>query len=216
VLEENPSADKDEQNRRKKLSKQLKRLNGLLTPMSKYYASEMSVRVSNDAVQVLGGSGYMADYPVERHLRDARITTIYEGTSQLQVVAAVRGVCSDAFEGYVAELEEKTYTEALLAGLREKLLAARGQIQQAIAKVKEVGGNYMDLSGRRLVDAAAVVIIGHHLLRQAAKDDRKKRVARRYIETGLHNLRRDLDVVMSADRSALEEYATLAGQPAAA
>jgi len=50
------------------------------------------VRVANDALQVLGGSGYMKDYPVERYLRDARITTIYEGTSQLQIVAAVRGV----------------------------------------------------------------------------------------------------------------------------
>ena len=55
----------------------------MLTPMSKYYASEMSMRVANDADPVLGGSGYMKDYPAERHLRDARITTIYEGTSQL-------------------------------------------------------------------------------------------------------------------------------------
>ena len=49
-----------------------------------------------DAIQVLGGSGYMKDYAAERYLRDARITTIYEGTSQLQVVAAVRGVTSGA------------------------------------------------------------------------------------------------------------------------
>ncbi len=66
-------------------------VNGLLTPMSKYYASEMSMRVANDAIAVLGGSGYMKDYASERHLRDSRITTIYEGTSQLQVVAAVAG-----------------------------------------------------------------------------------------------------------------------------
>ena len=51
-----------------------------------------------DTIQVLGGSGYMKDYAAERYLRDARITTIYEGTSQLQVVAAVRGVSSGAFE----------------------------------------------------------------------------------------------------------------------
>jgi alkylation response protein AidB-like acyl-CoA dehydrogenase len=72
----------------------LKRVNGMLTPMSKYYASEMCMRVANTAIQVLGGSGYMKDYAAERYLRDARITTIYEGTSQLQVVAAVRGVSS--------------------------------------------------------------------------------------------------------------------------
>ena len=60
--------------------------------MSKYYCSEMCNRVAYDAIQVLGGSGYMKDYAAERYARDARITTIYEGTSQLQVVAAVRGV----------------------------------------------------------------------------------------------------------------------------
>ena len=81
----------------------------MLTPMSKYYASEMCVRVSNTALQVLGGSGYMTDYPAERYLRDARITTIYEGTSQLQLVAAVRGVCSGSFEKRVAEYEQASY-----------------------------------------------------------------------------------------------------------
>lgn len=211
VLEVCPPADREELNRLKKLSKSYKRLNGMLTPMSKYYCSEMSVRVANDAVQVLGGSGYMADYPVERHLRDARITTIYEGTSQLQVVAAVRGVCSDAFEKYVEELEQRTYSDGLLGELKQKLVAGRQLIQQAVAKVKEVGGNYMDLSGRRLVDAAAVVIIGHLLLRQATACARKKCVARRFIELGMHNLRRDIDVVLSGDKSAMEEYAVLAG-----
>ena len=66
--------------------------------------------MANDAIQVLGGSGYMKDYAAERYLRDARITTIYEGTSQLQVVAAVRGVSSGAFETCVAELETKAST----------------------------------------------------------------------------------------------------------
>ena len=93
-----PPLDKEEEKRRKQLSRTLKRINGMLTPMSKYYCSEMCIRVANDAIQVLGGSGYMKDYAAERYLRDARITTIYEGTSQLQVVAAVRGVTSGAFE----------------------------------------------------------------------------------------------------------------------
>ena len=57
------------------------------------------------AIQVLGGSGYMQDYAAERHLRDARITTIYEGTSQLQVVAAEKGVTSGTFEKYVEGFE---------------------------------------------------------------------------------------------------------------
>jgi len=111
VLEFKTPSDPAEVKRRRADARVLKRLNGMLTPMSKYYASETCVRVANDAVQVLGGSGYMRDYPAERYLRDARITTIYEGTSQLQIVAAVRGVCSGAFQKHVEEMEQKTYED---------------------------------------------------------------------------------------------------------
>ena len=79
----------------------------MLTPMSKYYCSEMCDRVAYNAIQVLGGSGYMKDYAAERYLRDARITTIYEGTSQLQVVAAVRGVSSGAFETWTERVRQE-------------------------------------------------------------------------------------------------------------
>ena len=85
----------------------------MLTPMSKYFCSEMANRVAYDSIQVLGGSGYMRDYAVERHARDARITTIYEGTSQLQIVAAVRGVCSGTCEKYLAELAQQNYDPEL-------------------------------------------------------------------------------------------------------
>ncbi len=58
--------------------------------MAKLYASEMCERVASAAIQVFGGYGYVADFPVERHYRDARITEIYEGTSEIQriVIAA--------------------------------------------------------------------------------------------------------------------------------
>ena len=68
--------------------------------------SEMACRVANQAIQVLGGSGYMKDYAAERYMRDARITTIYEGTSQLQVVAAVRGVASGGLRELRGRLRE--------------------------------------------------------------------------------------------------------------
>ena len=69
----------------------------------------------------------------------------------------------------------------------------------------------MDLYGRKLVDSAAVVIIGHLLLSQAAANDRKRRVARRFIESSLPTVRRNIDLVLSGDKSVLEEYETLAG-----
>ena len=205
--------DQEDRKRRKNLARYVKRLNGMLTPMSKYYASEMAVRVTNDALQVLGGSGYMADYPVERYLRDARITTIYEGTSQLQIVAAVRGVCSDAFEKRITELEESEYTDGLLHGLKQKLIEGKDLVRKGIAKVKQEGGSYMDLYGRKLVDAGICVLIGHLLLAQAANNTRKRHVARRFIETGLISIRRDIELVMSGDKSVTENYEILAGPP---
>ena len=54
------------------------------TSVAKYYATESAVECANLAIQVHGGSGYVDDYPVERYLRDARVTTLYEGTSQIQ------------------------------------------------------------------------------------------------------------------------------------
>jgi hypothetical protein len=170
VLELHPPTDKDEAKVRKELGRTIKRLNGMLTPMSKYYASEMCNRVADTALQVLGGSGYMTDYPAERYLRDARITNIYEGTSQLQIVAAVRGVCSGAFEKRILEFEAALAAIAdnpLAAELQPKLVEARMHVLNAITFVKSQSTEYMDLMGRRLVDAAAAVYIGHLLLQQA-------------------------------------------------
>ncbi len=213
VMEFNPPTDPDEMKRRRADSRMFKRLNGMLTPMSKYYASEMSIRVANDAIQVLGGSGYMQDYPVERYLRDARITTIYEGTSQLQIVAAVRGTCSGAFETFTTEREAAEYDDPALAALKQKLVEAKQRVLEGIQFVKQRGNEYMDLAGRKLVDAAAVVIIGHLLLKQASVNERKRSVARRFIETHLPTLRRDLELVGSGDASANAEFDHIAGPP---
>ncbi|MGB9625488.1 MAG: acyl-CoA dehydrogenase family protein [Phycisphaerae bacterium] len=211
VLEFHKPTDPEELKRRKADARTLKRLNSMLTPMSKYYASEMAVKVANDALQVLGGSGYMQDYPVERYLRDARITTIYEGTTQLQIVAAVRGVCSGAFEKHVEEFEKHEYHDALLAGLKAKLVEGKQLVLKGIAFIKERGTEYMDLHGRRLVDSAIAVLIGHLFLRQAAANERKRQVAKRFIEQALPTLRRDIEVICSGDQTAVQEYEVLAG-----
>ncbi len=220
VLETNPPADKDEIKRRKGDARVLKRLGSMLTPMSKYYASEMCVKVAGDALQVLGGSGYMADYPAERHLRDARITTIYEGTSQLQIVAAVRGVCAGTLEKHLEAFERHEYLDKQLGALKQKLAEGKELVLEGIAAVKQRGANYMDLHGRRLVDAALAVLIGHLLLKQAAAtvgpasgpvNERKRLVAQRFIDNNLEAIRRDVALINSGDRLVLEEFETLAG-----
>ena len=62
------------------------------TSIAKYYASEAAVRAANDAVQIFGGYGYSDDYPVERYYRDAKVATIYEGTSQIQKLIIAESV----------------------------------------------------------------------------------------------------------------------------
>jgi len=203
--------DDAEKKQRKQLSRAYKRLNSMLTPMSKYYCSEMCIEVANTTVQVLGGSGYIKDYAAGRYLRDARITTIYEGTSQLQIVAAIRGVTSGTFEQYAAELEEKNYDDAALAELKQKLVAAKQTILEAIQFVKTQSNSYVDLHARRLVDSAIAVIVGHLLLDQATADDRKKVVARRFITSRLPEINKNCEVVRSGDATPIDEYELLAG-----
>jgi alkylation response protein AidB-like acyl-CoA dehydrogenase len=60
--------------------------------MAKLFASDMAMKVTTDCVQILGGYGYISDYPVERMMRDAKITQIYEGTNQIQRVVIARAL----------------------------------------------------------------------------------------------------------------------------
>ncbi len=216
VLEWGENLAPDEKKRRKKYSRELKRVNGMLTPMAKYYCSEMCIRVADNAIQVLGGSGYMKDYAAERYLRDSRITTIYEGTSQLQVVAAEKGVTSGVFANWIEPHEGKQYDDPELAEMQARLVEARSRIQEAIQFAKSTGGAYLQLSGRKLVDAAIAVMIGHLFLGQAEKNDRKKAVARRFLQRELPVVRMNCEVVCAGDAAPYEQYTLLAGPVPAA
>lgn len=216
VLETRADLPADEKKRRQQLARQLKRINGMMTPMAKYFCSEMACTVSNQAIQVLGGSGYMKDYAAERYFRDARITTIYEGTSQLQIVAAVRGVASGAFEHWTAEWDTRSYDDPLLMQLRDQLVEAKSKVLEAVRYVKTQSTQYLDLAGRRLVDSAIAVIIGHLLLGQGAVNPRKKVVARRFLSQQLPVLQTNVAQVLSGDMSPLTEYEVLAGPVPAA
>jgi len=203
----------DEKKDLKKLSRRYKRIDGLLTPMSKYYASEMSMRVANDAMAVLGGSGYMKDYPVERHLRDARITTIYEGTTQLQIIAAVRGVSSGMAQTVVEMiLQAQPDWPEDLAPLVEQIHAGLDDLGEAVAFIKDQGGTeYMDLYGRKIVDMGVTLIIGALFCDQATAKEEKKAVARRWLAAKMPELRMNKELICSGDRSIMADFETLAG-----
>ena len=202
----------------------------MLTPMSKYYCSEMCNSVAYDSIQVLGGSGYMRDYACERFARDARITTIYEGTSQLQIVAAVRGVASGTAEKFMVELAGKNY-DSEVADLLEILTEGRELLSEAAAYVKQQGTEYMDLYGRPLVDIAIDLINGYLFCSQASskvdmevpiadgsKGDKtiqmKKRkaiLADRYISKNAPKIAAMAKLITSGDKSSFTDYETLIG-----
>ena len=230
-LELNPPADKAKLKSLKEQSRRFDRLASMLTPMSKYICSEMANRVSYDSIQVLGGSGYMRDYAVERHARDARITTIYEGTSQLQIVAAVRGVCSGTAEKYLAELAQKEYAPEL-KDLLAKLAEGTKQLFSAVAFVKQQGADYMDLYGRPLVDIAMDLIVGYLFcdyasskveMNVAVEDSdeskeqtipmtkRKAIVARRFITKNAPKIAALAQLICSGDKSSFTDFAALIG-----
>jgi hypothetical protein len=190
----------------------------------------MANRVAYDSIQVLGGSGYMRDYAVERHARDARITTIYEGTSQLQIVAAVRGVCSGTFEKYLAEMSQKNYDPAL-KDILAKLAEGAEQLKNAVAFVKEQGTGYMALYGRPLVDIAINLIVGYLFCDQASSKvdmlvdvesetntgqtiqmkKRKAIIARRFITKNSPSIAALVQLICSGDKSTLSDFPALIG-----
>jgi len=231
-LRGNDGRDKAEAKQLKNESRKYKRYAAMLTPMSKYYCSEMCNTVAYDSIQVLGGSGYMRDYACERHARDARITTIYEGTSQLQIVAAVRGVCSGTAEKFIAELVQQQF-QPEVKDLLDKLVEGAEQLKKSVAFVKDNGNEYMDLYGRALVDIAIDLITGFLLCGQAstkvdmevaAAEDgvtdngktipmrqRKAMLARRYITKNAPKIAALAELICAGDKSTFTDYETLIG-----
>ena len=141
------------------------------TPLAKMFASEYANEVAYDSIQIHGGSGYMKDYACERLYRDARIMNIYEGTTQLQVVAAINHVTKGTYLEQIMRYEENPRTEATKA-MGEQMVELRKVYEQVVERVetidKEATG-YKEFHSRRLVEIAGYIIISHIMLRQAAE-----------------------------------------------
>ncbi len=150
--------------------KAYQKLADIFTPMSKGLSSEVCNQVAYDALQIHGGSGFMKDYPIERIYRDARITSIYEGTTQLQVVAAVRGVTTG---GYLAQMKayEAMEVKPELLGYRNYISEMTSEYEEAVKMVMETANNeYTDFHARRLVEMAGNIMMSHLLVLDTNRD----------------------------------------------
>ncbi len=178
ALSEKRSLEKEE----KQQMKMFNRRADVLTPLQKLINSEYCNQIAYDSLQIHGGSGYMKDFPIERIYRDARITNIYEGTSQLQVVAAIRGVGNKAYLNIIREYEAKEVTPDL-EYLRKTLAKMTDQYEKAVKRVQEENDSeFTDFHARRLVEAAGNIIMGHLLVLDAARDPEYKRSADIFIK----------------------------------
>lgn len=151
----------------RKEQKNFSKLADSLTPLAKGMNSEYCNQNTYDAIQIHGGSGFMMDYPIQRYYRDARITSIYEGTTQLQVVAAIRYVTNGSYLAQAREFEQAEVSEAMKP-LVARAKAMADKLEEATARVKEAGdAAFHDICARHLVEMAADVIMLHLLIHNA-------------------------------------------------
>jgi len=183
----------------------------LFTSLLKCYTTEMANRVCYDALQVHGGVGYTRGFAVERLCRDARITSIYEGTTQLQVVAAtgaiMKGTVSKRLKDY-----ESNYGLQQVPELFEGAKKLRGMLESAIVHVQEkADSTYIEYHARRLVDMAADTIISYLLCISALASDKKKKIAALFISKTIHKIKSTLDYIRSDDKSLIEFHRDIIG-----
>ncbi len=176
------------------------------TPMGKGMTTEYANQNAYDAIQIHGGSGFMKDYACERIYRDARITNIYEGTTQLQVVAAIRHVTTGTYLSRIREYEAINYKPEL-GDLKKKLMAMTETYEKLVAMVLDTKDNeYLDFQARRLVEAGAHCVMGYLLLQDANVDETYRRSAEVYINYGQAEVNKINGYISSFDMEDLGYY----------
>ncbi len=188
------------------------------TPLAKGLTSEYCNQNAYDCIQVHGGSGFMKDYACERVYRDARITSIYEGTTQLQVVAAIRHVFTGTYMQLIDQYAAMEVSEEL-AAQKEILVAMTAQYKAAVEKVHTINdAAYSDFMARRLVEMAGNIVMGYLLVtdasRNAASDDKEiaaaaadlARSAKVYINLGRAEVARNAEFVANVQPEDMATY----------
>ena len=200
-LVEKGNATAEERN----LQKYYTKLAAQMTPMCKALCTEGANSIAYDTIQIPGGTGYMRDFNAERYYRDARITNIYEGTTQLQVVAAIGGVMQRDADQRMAELFA-IELPAELAALRDKLKALHAKQLEAVKFVAEkrtAEGEkdiaYHDLVARSLVEMETMILVGLLLLRDGAISAERAPIAERFVLDAVSEFERRYLVVTSGD-----------------
>lgn len=179
----------------RKEHKTYKRLADAYTPILKLISSEYCNQIAYDSLQVHGGTGFMKDFPIERIYRDARITTIYEGTSQLQVVAAIRGVTTNTLLKQIKEYENYC-DDSRLEYLKRTLINMTSDYEVAVKAVTEENNTeYIDFHARRLVEMAGNIIMGYLLVLDTIRDSQYEESAKIFINKARSENKEKIDYI---------------------
>lgn len=149
--------------------KKYTRLADAFTPIAKGMNSEYANQNTYDAIQVHGGSGFIMEYKSQRLYRDARIFSIYEGTTQLQVVAAIRYITNGTYASMIQEMLQNEVS-AEMQPLKERVVKMVAKLEEAIEKVKEDNNQeVLDFLARRLYNMTGDVIMSLLIIEDASK-----------------------------------------------
>ena len=147
--------------------KKYSRLADAFTPMAKGMNSEYANQNAYDAISIHGGSGFIMEYKCQRLYRDARIFSIYEGTTQLQVVAAIRYITNGTYSAIIREMLDKEVSEDLRP-LKARVGAMVEKLETAIATVKaSANQDVQDFLARRLYDMTGDILMSLLILDDA-------------------------------------------------
>ena len=189
--------------------KMYSKLAAVLTPMSKAYCTEIANEVAYDGIQIHGGTGYMRDFNAERFYRDARITNIYEGTTQLQVVAAIGGVIQRTLESTYDELAAISY-DGVMHRMASKLATLREKLGEAVEFVKQrKDSEYQNLMARDLVEMETYVLVGYLMIRDASKDHSREALAEKFVLDAESDFEARYIRVMSGDTTTIDRHSEI-------
>jgi len=192
----------EERNEQKTFSK----LADSFTPLGKGMSSEYANQNAYDCIQIHGGSGFMKDYACERIYRDARIASIYEGTTQLQVVAAIRYVTTGAYLARIKEYEAMPISPEF-EGLRNRLKVKTEKYAAAVAKVVDTKDQeLLDFLARRLVEMAGHLIMSYLLIQDASKNSIFSESAQVYVRFAETEISKHVLFIDKFDKDELAYY----------
>lgn len=193
------------------LRQKLKQANSLaetLTPLTKYYASEMGNRVCYQAMQIHGGVGYMREFNVERHYRDIRVTNIYEGTSQLQIVAATGKLLGHALDGLFDEWAAMDYGNEM-TDLKVMMSDETEQFKLATDTLKARERQVIDYYASDLADMAVYLVNSWLMMQDGRASERKRELARLYINQHLPQVQHARQAIMSSGDLTLQSTSSI-------